>query len=149
MTQENVRPWLIARKRALCNRQGLTLVEVAIASLILLVVTFGILRADLTSRFIVHASRVDLEVLSILQSYLEDERSQSYVNVADAAYPAVTFSSRGTADASDDITGSVTIDVTDNGDDTKTISATAAWDQHRLNQRIAKTMTLQTMVSEP
>ena len=149
MTQGNVRLWLIARERALCNRRGLTLVEVAIASLILLVVTLAILRSDLTSRYLVQASRVDLEVLSILQSYLEDERSQSYVNVADAAYPAVTFSTRGTAGAADDITGSVTIDVTDNGDDTKTISATAAWDQRRLNQRVAKTMTLQTMVYEP
>ena len=131
------------------NSKGLTLVEVAVASLILLLIVLGVFRADLSARYQMRSSRIELEVLNILQSYLEQERSQSYVNINDAAFAGVVFSDRGTADAADDITGSVTIDVTDNGDDTKTLLATAAWNQRQADQTVARNLSLQTLVAEP
>ena len=131
------------------NSRGLTLVEVAIVSVVLLLIVLGLLRADLSARYAMRSARVELEAMNVLQSYLEQEKSQSYVNIQDANFAGVTFSDQGTAAAADDIVGTVTIDVTDNGDDTKTIQATAAWNQKQAGDTIARGLTLQTLVAEP
>lgn len=131
------------------DQSGLTLVEVSMVSLILLFIVLGVLRTDLAARYTMRSARVELEAANVLRSFVELEKSKSYVNIADSVTNGVIISDQGTADAADDITGTVTINVTDNGNDTKTIAAIADWNQRSVGNAVARSISLQTLVSEP
>lgn len=127
----------------------MTLVEVAVALALAVTISLGLLGAHLSARHAMKVSRHALEASNVLQSYMEQVRASAYVNVEDAAYPDVVLSDGGTDAAGDDVTGAVQVDVTDNGDDTKTVIATLTWQERFWNQKNQKSVSLATIVSEP
>lgn len=131
------------------SERGLTLAEVCVSVFLLVTITLSLLHTNLSARHLMSTARVQLEATNVLQSYLEQLKSGSYVGMVDASYPGIVISNAGTAAAGDDLLGTVTIDVTDNGNDTKTILGTAQWTQRRLNQNVTKNISLMTLVSEP
>lgn len=125
----------------------MTLVEVVFASGIAALIALCLLQANLSGRYLVRSSRVQLEAANVLRSYIEQQKNKAYVNIQDTAVNDVTLSDWGTADAGDDIEGDITIDVTDNGNDTKTIVGTITWTQRQMNQDVPRTCSLTTMVA--
>jgi hypothetical protein len=123
--------------------------EMAIGAALIIVITTALLGADLAARYSMRIARQNLEATTVLATFVEQEKAQAYVNIDDSVTPDVLLSDAGTADAADDVTGTITIDVTDNGDDTKTIVGTATWNFRFLNQTMARTIELQTLVAEP
>jgi type II secretory pathway pseudopilin PulG len=132
------------------NAKGLTLVEIVVACSLCVMIASGILASLLGTRYTTKMACTRMEASNVLQSYLEQERAKSYVNVQTANYPNVTLSFNGTLlDTSDDVLGNIMINVTDNGDDTKTIVSTATWTENMLNQPINRSASLTLMISEP
>lgn len=128
---------------------GLTLVEMIVAAGLTITITAALLSSDLISRQSMRLARIDMEAANVLASYIEQQKNTPYVNLADQNFPGITLSDSGTADAADDLLGDIAIDVTDNGDDTTTILATATWNYRHINATLNRTIQLQTMVAEP
>lgn len=131
------------------SESGLTFVEIVVTIGVFTLISLALLQADLSARYAVRNSRTMLEATNVLQTYMEQQRASAYAGLADVVFPAVTLSDSGTADIGDDIVGSVTVDVTDNGDSTKTVFATAAWTERLMGDAVNRSVSLQMLVSEP
>lgn len=127
----------------------MTLVEVTVAVVLALTISLGLLGAHLSARHAMRVSRHAFEASNVLQSYMEQVRATNYVNLADAAVPDVVLSDGGTDAADDNVTGTVQVDVSDNGNDTKTVVATLTWQERFWNQKSERSISLATLVSEP
>jgi len=127
----------------------MTLVEVAVAALLTLVLSLGLLQMNLSARMTMKRTRVMMEATNALQTYMEQVKNTNYAALADQNFAGVTVSSAGTVPVTDDITGNVAIDVTDNGNDTKTIVGTLTWNEHAYGGAVARSLTFTTLVSEP
>ncbi len=130
------------------GRSGFSMMEVLVAMLLALIMALGLLRMNLASRYMMRNSRVVLEATNVLQTYMEMQRTLAWAGLVDQAYNDIVVSNTGTADAADDILGDVTIDVTDNGDDTKTVLGTLAWTQRMMGQEINRNISSTTMIAD-
>lgn len=127
----------------------MVLAETVVAAGLAVMIAVALIWAHLSARTTMRISRHHLEVTNVLQSYMEQVKATNYVNIATADYPDVVLSDGGTGSTADDLVGDVAVNVTDNGDDTKTIVATASWQERLMNQKQARSISLATLVSEP
>jgi prepilin-type N-terminal cleavage/methylation domain-containing protein len=135
-------------KHDLRSQKGLTLVEVMISLLLISFMSLSMLSAQTGSRHSIHMSRVHYEALETLKSVLENFKFQDYDDIDDQDLLGVTISDAGTLNVADDVLGDVNIAVTDNGDNTKTVSATVTWNYKMRSQDAVFSKTLTTMVAD-
>jgi type II secretory pathway pseudopilin PulG len=131
------------------NNRGMTLVETVVAAVISALIVGALLGSLLAADHSVRMTRTNMEALNVLSSSLEQQKAQTYVALTSGTTNNVILSDGGTAAPEDDVLGTIAIVVTDNGDSTKSVVATATWTERFLNQTITRSVALSTLVSEP
>ena len=82
------------------------------------------------------------------RTYVERIKATDYDEVDDDIINNVTISDNATASTSDDVKGTVTTDVTDNGNSTKTVLVTVTWTGKALGADTNRQVSLSTLVSD-
>lgn len=130
------------------NLNGLTLVETVIASFLVLLISLALLGAQLSARHLTRKGRIHMEATSVAQSLLEKEKSRPFANINSWQSNNVVVINNGTpGDSSDDIVGSVQVDVTDNGS-TKRVNVTLSWSHIYFGAMRNSSVTLTTLVAD-
>ena len=129
------------------NQAGFTLMEVMVTLLLAVTIVASLLWASLGVRHSVRMGMNYSQALMTVRSYVEQVRAMDYDNVDDDTITDVTISDNATVVATDDVTGTVTIDVTDNGNSTKTVVVTVDWAGKALNADTNRQVSMTTLVS--
>lgn len=134
-------------RRIAGNQKGVTIFETSIAIVITLIITLSLLRAHLNVQHSVQQSSHHYEIIHILQSYIETEKSKDYDAVTSQSLSNITLSDNGTDDASDDLTGTVNIAVSATGNDSKQVTATAIWNEKASNAMVTRSESIATRIA--
>ena len=136
-------------KNLLQNKKGITLIEVLVASVLIVVMSGALFSAHLAVRHSTRLARVKLEASHIARSYLEREKAKDYSNLTTQTYNNVVLSDNGTAVVNDDVLGTVQVTATTNADGTKTVAVTVSWNHRLMGQTLsAQNVSLTTLVAD-
>lgn len=134
-------------QQIISNDKGVTIFETSIAIVITLIITLALLRAHLNVQHSVQQSSHHYEISHMLQSYLETEKSKDFDLIVTQAIPNVIFSDNGTNVTTDDLLGTVNIVVTNTGNNSKQIVATATWNEKASNAMVPRTESITTRIA--
>lgn len=130
------------------NQAGFTLLEVMITLLLAVALVASLLFASLGTRHSVRMAMIQSQALMLARTYVERIRATDYDDVEDDTVNNVTISNNATASTADDVKGTVTTDVTDNGNSTKTVLVTVTWTGKALGANTNRQVSLSTLVSD-
>ena len=137
----------MAMGKRISDQSGFTYMEVMATLVIMTIVVGSLMYASIISRHSVRMSMMHLQASEVARTYLENVKAASYAAVVSSTVPNVTLWDNGTAGTTDDIKGTVTTTVTDNGDSTKTVTVNVQWTIRAFNQNRTDQISLATMVS--
>lgn len=130
------------------GRDGFTLTEVMVTLLLSVFVVSALLWSSLGNRRTGHTGMIYAKAMMTARTYVEQIKALDYSDVANDFINGVTISDNATPEVTDDVTGDVTITVTDNGNSTKTVEVVVDWDLKGLGADAQHQVGLTTMVSD-
>lgn len=130
------------------NHSGFTLTEVMVTLLLSVFVVASLLWASLAARHSARLGMIYSNAMMTARTYAEQIKAMDYVDVDDDVINGVAISDNATASTADDVAGTVTVDVTDNGNSTKTVVVTVGWTLRGLNANVNHQVNITTMVSD-
>jgi len=130
------------------NERGFSFIEVLIASALVIVMSAALLSAHIMVRHSMKFARIHLEASEVTKSYLEREKAKTYSNIQTQAYNNVVLSDQGTADVTDDVLGTVQVNVTTNANSTKAVEARADWSHTFLGQSLTQNVSYTTLIAD-
>ena len=129
------------------NRAGFTYIELMATFVIAAICLGGLFSASLINRHSVRMSMMYFQAGEVARTYLENAKSANYAAVVSSVVPNVTLWDNGTAAVTDDIKGTVTTTVTDNGDSTKSVAVSVQWTFRAFNKNLPDQINFSTMIS--
>ena len=132
----------------LSNDSGFALLEVMFTAGLAVILSASLLWASLGTRHSVKMGLIYTRAEALARSYMEQIKAMDYDDVADDAVVDVVIGDNATASAVDDVSGTVTTEVTDNGDQTKTVTVTVDWTSKALGANTNRQVSLASMVSD-
>ncbi len=135
-------------RRKLFDDKGLTLIETVASAFLILLISLGLLGAQLSARHMTRKARIHMEATNVAQSLLEKEKSRAFANINSWQSNNVVVTNNGTpTDTTDDIVGSVQVNVTNNGT-SKTINVTLSWSHIYFGSMRNSSVSLSTVVAD-
>ncbi len=108
----------------------------------------ALLWASLGTRHSVRVGILYSKATALARSYVERIKAMDYDDIADAADVGVLIDDNATAALTDDVNGAVTTEVTDNGNDTKTVLVTVSWTSKALGSTVNHQVDISALVSD-
>lgn len=134
-------------RNRLMDRRGFTLTEVMVTLLLSVFLATALLWASMANRHSTRTAVLYSKAMAVARSYAEQIKAEDYDALADWTDQDVLISDNATAASDDDLSGTVTVDVTDNGNETKTVVVTVDWTHRTLAAASGRQVSLTTLVS--
>jgi hypothetical protein len=129
------------------NNKGFSLAEVMVTSMISVFVITSLMYTSLTTQQSIRAGMIFFQAGEVARTKIEGIKALAYAAVVSGTTNNVLLNDNGTVVATDDIFGTVTTTVTDNGDQTKTVAVSVTWTSRALKTNVNHQIGMTTMVA--